>query len=213
MPDGKTIEVPPSIGYEIQEQLFNPNRLLIAGAGAIMAASVAAAADQTASGNGAGTDAVPNARETDHTVEAAGGAAGGVVAPTLPATTATTSTAAATANSGATASTADSKLSAISSTPVKVSPAKRAKLTPVAKNEAALLGLGNIVCACIAKCEVDLKKELYGNVIVTGGNTLFPGFVDRLHNEIYYELDRMQPNLGSKLRIIAPQTPKEQHFR
>ena len=46
-----------------------------------------------------------------------------------------------------------------------------------------------------------------------GGNTLFPGFVDRLHNDIYYELDRMQPNLGSKLRIISPQTPIEQQFR
>eukprot|EP01052_Picozoa_sp_SAG31_P023105 SAG31_NODE_1878_length_7006_cov_19.371652_4_plen_470_part_00 len=200
LPDGNTIEIPASIGYEIQEQMFAPSRLLIAGAGAITAAPMPGSPAVKKNGDVPDTEPLPAAGAKDETGASQTGSSG-----------AATSGGAAAGSASTTSASSAAKLSA--STPVKLSPAKRSKLPPIALNDIALLGLGNIVCSCIAKCEVELKKELYGNVIVTGGNTLFPGFVDRLHNEIYYELDRMQPNLGKKLRIIAPQTPKEQHFR
>lgn len=72
------------------------------------------------------------------------------------------------AKTDAAAATAAAAAAGAKPSPVKLTPAKRPKLASVMTNEAALLGLGNIVCSCIAKCEVDLKKELYGNVIVTG---------------------------------------------
>ena len=36
----------------------------------------------------------------------------------------------------------------------------------------------------IMKCDVDIRKTLFGNIVVAGHNTLFPGFVDRLQQEI-----------------------------
>lgn len=37
---------------------------------------------------------------------------------------------------------------------------------------------------CINACDTDLKKDLYQNIIFSGGNTLFPGFVDRAISEL-----------------------------
>uniref|UniRef100_A0AC34QBP3 Uncharacterized protein n=1 Tax=Panagrolaimus sp. JU765 TaxID=591449 RepID=A0AC34QBP3_9BILA len=36
----------------------------------------------------------------------------------------------------------------------------------------------------IMKCGIGLRKQLYSNVIVSGGNTLFPGFIARFQNEM-----------------------------
>jgi actin-related protein len=32
----------------------------------------------------------------------------------------------------------------------------------------------------IMKCDVDIRKDLYGNVVCSGGSTMFPGIADRL---------------------------------
>jgi actin-related protein len=32
----------------------------------------------------------------------------------------------------------------------------------------------------VSRCDMDIRKELFGNIIVTGGSTLIPGFTDRL---------------------------------
>jgi len=47
-----------------------------------------------------------------------------------------------------------------------------------------LMGVHQMVCNCIAECDADIRRELYNSIIVTGGNTLFPGFVERLNKEI-----------------------------
>ena len=47
----------------------------------------------------------------------------------------------------------------------------------------------------IMKCDIDIRPHLYGNVVVSGGNTMFPGFADRM----YKELDAFAP---SKIRVI-----------
>nr|XP_023028518.1 actin, clone 302-like [Leptinotarsa decemlineata] len=36
----------------------------------------------------------------------------------------------------------------------------------------------------IMKCEVDVRRDLYSNIILSGGNTMFPGIKDRMHKEI-----------------------------
>lgn len=41
-----------------------------------------------------------------------------------------------------------------------------------------------MVVNCITSCDVDIKKDLYGGIIVTGGNTLFSGFVEKLQRNI-----------------------------
>jgi len=36
----------------------------------------------------------------------------------------------------------------------------------------------------IMKCDVDIRKDLYANIVLSGGNTMFPGFADRMQKEI-----------------------------
>ena len=43
------------------------------------------------------------------------------------------------------------------------------------------------------QCEPELKKFLLGTVIVTGGNMLFPGLVERLESETRAKLDILSP--------------------
>ncbi|MFX1250287.1 MAG: actin, cytoplasmic 2 [Promethearchaeota archaeon] len=50
----------------------------------------------------------------------------------------------------------------------------------------------------IQKCEINMRKELYQNIVLTGGSSLFPGLKERLHKE----LTKMLPE-ATKVRIIA----------
>jgi actin-related protein len=50
----------------------------------------------------------------------------------------------------------------------------------------------------IMKCDVKFRKDLYANIVLSGGTTLFPGIEDRL----YYEITSLAPSMAVK--IIAP---------
>ncbi|KAH8549002.1 actin family [Umbelopsis sp. PMI_123] len=64
----------------------------------------------------------------------------------------------------------------------------------------ASLGIHQLIFNSICGCDIDLRPLLFNNVVVTGGNTLFPGFVERLN----YELPGLAP--GSKIKIHAAGT-------
>jgi actin beta/gamma 1 len=51
----------------------------------------------------------------------------------------------------------------------------------------------------IMKCDVDIRKDLYGNVVLSGGSSMFPGISDRLQKEI---TQLAPPTM--KVKIIAP---------
>ena len=36
----------------------------------------------------------------------------------------------------------------------------------------------------IMKCDVDLRRDMYANIVLSGGTTMFQGFADRLQNEV-----------------------------
>merc|ERR1711939_62717 len=36
----------------------------------------------------------------------------------------------------------------------------------------------------IMKCDVDVRKDLYGNIVLSGGTTMYPGISDRMQKEI-----------------------------
>ncbi|KAI9347467.1 actin family [Pilaira anomala] len=38
----------------------------------------------------------------------------------------------------------------------------------------------------IMKCDVGIRKDLYSNIVLSGGNTMFPGIVDRMHQEMVH---------------------------
>ena len=51
----------------------------------------------------------------------------------------------------------------------------------------------------IMKCDVDIRKDLYQNIVLSGGTTMFPGLQDRLHKEI----SALAPS-SMKIKVIAP---------
>ena len=57
----------------------------------------------------------------------------------------------------------------------------------------------------IMKCDVDIRKDLYGNVVLSGGTTMFPGIGDRMQKE----LTALAPST-MKIKIIAPPERKVQ---
>ena len=61
------------------------------------------------------------------------------------------------------------------------------------------VGIHQLVYSSIKGCDIDVRKDLYSNIILTGGNTMFPGFSERIQKEI--------TNLAppkSKVRMISP---------
>merc|ERR1712058_74065 len=51
----------------------------------------------------------------------------------------------------------------------------------------------------IMKCDVDIRKDLYANTVLSGGTTMFPGIADRMQKEI---TALAPPTM--KIKIIAP---------
>ena len=49
------------------------------------------------------------------------------------------------------------------------------------------------------KCGIEKRKDLYANIVLSGGTTMFPGFVERMHKEI----TALAPST-MKVKIIAP---------
>ncbi|KIM42792.1 hypothetical protein M413DRAFT_444448 [Hebeloma cylindrosporum] len=60
-------------------------------------------------------------------------------------------------------------------------------------------GIHDTVYTSIYKCDLDIRRELYGNVVLSGGTTMFPGISDRLQKE----LAALSPT-SMKVKIIAP---------
>ncbi|CAD8065466.1 unnamed protein product [Paramecium sonneborni] len=49
------------------------------------------------------------------------------------------------------------------------------------------------------KCDIDVRKDLYGNVVMSGGTTMFPGIPERLSKE----LTSLAPS-SMKIKVVAP---------
>ena len=46
------------------------------------------------------------------------------------------------------------------------------------------VGIHEMCYNSIMKCDPDLRKDLYANIVLSGGNTAFPGFANRMQKEI-----------------------------
>jgi len=51
----------------------------------------------------------------------------------------------------------------------------------------------------IMKCDVDIRKDLYGNTVLSGGTTMFEGIAERMTKEI----TALAP-ASMKIKIVAP---------
>ena len=36
----------------------------------------------------------------------------------------------------------------------------------------------------IYNCDLDIRRDLYGNVVLSGGSTMYPGIADRMQKEL-----------------------------
>lgn len=45
-------------------------------------------------------------------------------------------------------------------------------------------GMQHLICDSINQTDLDIRKELYSNILVTGGNSMMTGFVNRLNKEV-----------------------------
>jgi len=61
------------------------------------------------------------------------------------------------------------------------------------------VGVHEMVFNSIINCDQDLSNQLYSNIILSGGSTLFPGFQDRLQKELTF----LAPSTA-RIKIIAP---------
>jgi actin-related protein len=51
----------------------------------------------------------------------------------------------------------------------------------------------------IMKCDVDIRKDLYGNIVLSGGTTMFEGIAERMEKEV-----KALAPASMKIKIVAP---------
>eukprot|EP01090_Pellita_catalonica_P022514 TRINITY_DN8782_c0_g7_i1.p1 TRINITY_DN8782_c0_g7~~TRINITY_DN8782_c0_g7_i1.p1 ORF type:complete len:374 (+),score=63.94 TRINITY_DN8782_c0_g7_i1:251-1372(+) len=67
------------------------------------------------------------------------------------------------------------------------------------------VGVHNMVYNTISKCNSDVHRELYNSIIVTGGNSLLPGFSERLNKELF-EI------VSQKFKLVTSNLASERKF-
>ena len=60
-------------------------------------------------------------------------------------------------------------------------------------------GIHDTTFQSIMKCDVDIRSDLYSNIVIAGGNTLFPNIQQRLEQE----LKALAPS-PMTIKVIAP---------
>lgn len=60
-------------------------------------------------------------------------------------------------------------------------------------------GVHETTYSSIMKCDVDIRKDLYGNIVLSGGSTMFPGMADRMNKEIA----ALAPS-SMRIKVVAP---------
>ncbi|MHA1414367.1 MAG: actin, cytoplasmic 2 [Promethearchaeota archaeon] len=59
--------------------------------------------------------------------------------------------------------------------------------------------LDDVIVQAISECDVDLRRDLYSNIVLSGGSTMFPGLKERLTKEIKEQIPE-----SVDVKIIAP---------
>lgn len=70
-----------------------------------------------------------------------------------------------------------------------------------------VMGMSQIATTSVGMCEIDIRPQLYGNLIITGGNTLIQGFNDRLYKELS---NKTPPSM--RLKLVSTNSNTERRF-
>jgi len=60
-------------------------------------------------------------------------------------------------------------------------------------------GIHQLTYQSIMKCDVDIRKDLYGNIVLSGGTTMFDGIADRINKEV----TALAPS-SIRVKVVAP---------
>ena len=61
-------------------------------------------------------------------------------------------------------------------------------------------GIQDMTHEAVQKCDIDIRLDLYANIILNGGSTLFPGVAERLETEVQKKV----PKKGG-VKVHAPE--------
>jgi len=67
------------------------------------------------------------------------------------------------------------------------------------------VGLHTLIAESIQKCDADIRRDLYGNIIVAGGTSMLPGLPERLQRDIQVDFTATSP------RVLA-EAPAERRY-
>ncbi|PFX33495.1 Actin, nonmuscle [Stylophora pistillata] len=68
-----------------------------------------------------------------------------------------------------------------------------------------MVGIHESIYNCIKKCDIDIRKDLLENVLLSGGSTMLPGLPERLHKEIATLVNPRDPG---RVRVVSPDDRK-----
>ncbi|KAK6792270.1 hypothetical protein RDI58_011351 [Solanum bulbocastanum] len=68
-----------------------------------------------------------------------------------------------------------------------------------------LTGIHEKVYNSIMKSDVDIRKDLFANIVLSGGSTMFPGIAERMSKEITALALR-----GTEIKVVAP--PERKYY-
>merc|ERR1712179_400252 len=61
------------------------------------------------------------------------------------------------------------------------------------------VGIHESLCDCVKSWDIDIRKDLFSNIILSGGTTMYAGIADRVQKEV---TDASAPT--PKIKVIAP---------
>jgi actin len=62
------------------------------------------------------------------------------------------------------------------------------------------VGFTDLAVNSVLKCDADIRKELLGNIVLTGGSTMFPNMAERVQNDVRAKYSGKNVNI----KVIAP---------
>ncbi|KNC76581.1 hypothetical protein SARC_10928, partial [Sphaeroforma arctica JP610] len=68
------------------------------------------------------------------------------------------------------------------------------------------MGISELIMHSVSKCDPDIHSHLYNNIVISGGTTLIPGFVDRLQNDLTSKIP-----VGMKVRLVYASGQERRH--
>jgi len=73
-------------------------------------------------------------------------------------------------------------------------------------------GIAELTFNSINKCPVDTRTQFYGNIVLSGGTTMFPGLTTRMHKEITKLYDVKVGKGITKMKIGIEDAPRRKHM-